>query len=167
MRNLYLIGFMGCGKSAAAACIERISGMPAVEMDRGIEADCGMTVPEIFETEGESFFREKETLFLRRTAERNGAAVSCGGGVPLRQENVDIMKASGTVVLLTASPETVLERIGRDDSRPLLKGRMSVQNIEELMKKRKAAYETAADIVVDTDGKTPVQVAEEILRSVS
>ena len=84
MRNLYLIGFMGCGKSAAAACIERISGMPAVEMDRGIEADCGMTVPEIFETEGESFSGKRRRSFSagppKGTARRShAAAVSrCG-----------------------------------------------------------------------------------------
>ncbi|MDE6929768.1 MAG: shikimate kinase, partial [Lachnospiraceae bacterium] len=89
--------------------------------------------------------------------------VSCGGGAVLRPENVRMMKASGVVVLLTARPETVLNRVKGDDSRPNLKGRMSAEGIAGLMEKRRLAYERAADLTVETDNRTPDQIAEEIL----
>ena len=162
MNNIYLIGFMGSGKSAVAAYLMRQYGLPRVEMDREIEADCGMSIPEIFEKEGEGVFRQKETLLLRKIAERDEVVVSCGGGVPLRAENVELMHASGKVVLLTASPETILKRVQRSDSRPVLKGRKTAEGIRELMEKRQEYYEAAADYTIATDGYTVAEVAEKI-----
>ena len=162
--NIYLIGFMGCGKSAVSAYLMRQYGMPRVEMDREIESEYGMTIPEIFEREGEGAFRQKETLLLRKIAERDEIVVSCGGGVPTRAENVEIMRASGKIILLTASPETILARVKRSDNRPVLKGRKTIEGIRELMEKRRECYENAADFTVNTDGRSIAETAEEVRR---
>ena len=162
MNNIYLIGFMGSGKSAVAAHLMREYGIPRVEMDREIEAESGMPIPEIFEKEGEEAFREKETELLRKITAREGVVVSCGGGVPMRAENVELMRASGRIVLLTAEPETILERVKRSENRPVLKGRKTVEGIRELMEKRRGAYEAAADVVLSTDSGRVAETAEKV-----
>lgn len=167
MNNIYLIGFMGSGKSAAAAYLMRQYGMPRIEMDREIEADCGMTIPEIFAEYGEEAFRQKETLLLRKIAEMEEIVISCGGGVPLRKENVELMKCSGTVVYLSAQPETILRRVRRSDNRPVLEGRKNVEGIRELLEQRSGKYESAADVTFVTDGRSVAEVAEEIRREVA
>ena len=166
MNNIYLIGFMGCGKSAVAAYLMRQYGLPRVEMDREIEADCGMSIPEIFERQGEEAFRKKETLLLQKIAEREDLVVSCGGGVVLRDENVELMHASGTIVLLTASPGTILKRVKRSQNRPVLKGRMTEEGICELMEQRSKFYEAAADCVIETDKRSIAEAAEEVRKAV-
>lgn len=162
MNNIYLIGFMGSGKSAVASYLMRQYGFPYVEMDREIEADCGMPIPEIFEKEGEGAFRQKETLLLRKIAQRDELIVSCGGGVPMRAENVEIMRGSGKIVLLKAEPETILKRVKRSENRPVLKGKKTIEGIQELMEQRRERYEAAADYIVSTDGKHISEVAEEV-----
>ena len=164
MNNIYLIGFMGTGKSAAAAYLMRQYGLPRVEMDREIEADCGMSVAEIFADQGEEAFRQRETLLLRKITEKEEVVVSCGGGVPLRKVNVDLMHASGTVILLTASPETILKRVEHSNDRPILNGRKNAEGIRQLMEQRQKDYAEAADYVISTDGKRVADVGEEIYR---
>ncbi len=164
MNNIYLIGFMGCGKTSAATYLERVYGIPRIEMDRDIEADCGKTVSQIFAEDGEMYFREKETLLLKKIAVKEGIVISCGGGVPIRQENVEIMKNSGTIVYLQAEPETILQHVSRSNRRPLLEGRKNVEEIGRLMEVRTPVYEKAADMVIQTDGKTVAEVAEEVGR---
>jgi shikimate kinase len=92
--------------------------------------------------------------------------VSCGGGVPMREENVAAMRASGTVILLTARPEVILERVRDDHNRPLLEGHKDVPYISELMEQRRPKYEAAADITVDTSDLTIQEICNEILRQV-
>ena len=89
--------------------------------------------------------------------------ISCGGGAVLRERNIREMKRNGRVVLLTASPETVYERVKDSDDRPVLNGRKNVKGIKELMEQRRGRYEAAADIVINTDNKTVMQVCEELV----
>ena len=96
---------------------------------------------------------------LRQASE---CLVSCGGGAALREENVERMKESGAVVLLTASPETVLKRVRGGGDRPLLNGNMNLSYIADLMERRAPFYRAAADITVTTDGRDPGEIAEEI-----
>ena len=91
--------------------------------------------------------------------------ISCGGGVPLREQNVQEMKKNGTVIWLTASAETIYERVKEDQNRPLLKDRMSVEGIARLMESRREKYESASDILIATDGKTIEQIGKEILEN--
>jgi shikimate kinase len=162
--NIYLIGFMGCGKSEVGRCLERNFGQKLVEMDETIEKQNGMTISEIFREQGEETFRKMETDFLKKLRFQKKLVVSCGGGVPMRECNVCEMKAGGKIVLLTATPDTVYQRVHKTRNRPLLKDRMTVEGIRELMEERRERYEKAADIRITTDNKTPAEIAEEIMR---
>ncbi len=162
--HIFLIGFMGTGKSTVTSALSARCGCSGLEMDQRIEEETGMKIRDIFSRFGEEYFRNLETELLKRIRLEAPAVVSCGGGAVLRQENVEIMKSCGRIVLLTAEPETVLERVRGDDTRPKLKGRMSVSGIRELMDERRQAYSLAADLSVATDGKAPNEIAEEILR---
>ena len=165
--NIFLIGFMGVGKSTVSKALQRMFAMDVVEMDEIIAKRNGMSIPEIFELHGEEYFRNEETAFLRESREKKNMIVSCGGGVPMRQVNVDEMKKSGKVVLLTANPETILEHVKHSHDRPLLENNKNVDYIAELMEKRREAYEAAADIVIATDGKSVDDICEEIITKVN
>ena len=152
-KNLFMIGFMGCGKSTMARLLAAETGRELVEMDETIEAEQGMKITEIFEKYGEAYFRDLETALIRRIADKGGAIVSCGGGAVLREENVEAMRANGTILYLAATPETIYERVKDKTTRPLLNGNMNVAYISSLMEKRMPMYEKAADIVLHVDGK--------------
>lgn len=164
--NLMLIGFMGTGKSTVASKLKQMLQAEQIEMDALIAEEAGMSIPDIFEKFGESHFRDLETEMLRKFKEKRPVIVSCGGGVVLRDENIEIMKGQGKIVLLTATPQTVYERVKDNGDRPVLNGNMNVEYISELMEKRKLRYEMAADIVIATDGKTVDEICNEILESV-
>ena len=167
MKNLFLIGFMGAGKSSVSAGLGRMLGREVVEMDERIAAQEGMSIPELFAQKGEPYFRACETALLKSFAQGAPRIVSCGGGVPLREENVAAMRESGTVVLLTASPEVILERVKDSDERPLLQGHKDVPYIAALMEQRRPRYEAAADITVDTSRLNIEEVCRQVLRQVS
>ena len=166
MKNLFLIGFMGAGKSSVSAGLGRMLGREVVEMDERIAAREGMSIPELFAQKGEPYFRACETALLKSFAQGAPRIVSCGGGVPLREENVAAMRESGTVVLLTASPEVILERVKDSDERPLLQGHKDVPYIAALMEQRRPKYEAAADITVDTSRLNIEEVCRQVLRQV-
>jgi len=161
-KNIFLIGFMGCGKSTMARFLSRDLDVELVEMDETIEAETGMTINEIFEKYGEKHFRDLESQLILRIAEKGGAVVSCGGGAILRQENVENMKKNGQIIYLSATPETIYTRVRHSTNRPLLNGNMNVEYISSLMEKRLPLYENAADITIYVDGKEKQEVVEEI-----
>ena len=164
--NIYLIGFMGVGKSTVAASLRQLCGMEIIDTDEEIVRRAGMPIPEIFKVRGQEAFREMESELFRELADREGLIVSCGGGAILREENRLFMKQSGTVVQLTAEPETILNRVREDDNRPLLEGRKNVLAIRALLDERKEAYELARDVSVATDGRDTMDIAAEILDKV-
>lgn len=166
MKNVFLIGFMGCGKSTVAAWLSKNHGMEIIEMDQLIAEKEGMSIPDIFAQHGESYFRDAETNLLIEIQTKQNKVVSCGGGVVLREQNVVEMKKSGLVVLLTAKPETILERVRDDDDRPLLRGNKNVEFISDMMEKRRPRYENAADIVIHTDGKQIDTICKEIFEQI-
>lgn len=161
--NIFLIGFMGAGKSTISDYLKNVLAMDVVEMDQCIVERQGMSISDIFETYGEEYFRELETNLLIEMQSRSNVVVSCGGGVPMRERNVAEMKKNGRVVLLTAKPETILERVKDNHDRPLLENNKNVSFIADLLEKRRAKYEAAADIVVETDGKSELEICEELI----
>ena len=162
--DLFLIGFMGAGKSRVGRELSELTGLPVLEADRRIEELCGKTIPEIFREDGEAYFRQKEREVLDGLFSEGRCIVSCGGGMALRAYNVLQMQALGKVVLLRARPGTILERVSKKpDSRPLLAGRLSTEGIAGLMEQREPYYLRAADEIVDTDGRAPREIAEEIV----
>ena len=161
--NIFLIGFMGAGKSTVAGELKDKLEMDRVEMDQMIVENRGMSISEIFDEFGEAYFRNLESNTLIELQKRKQTIVSCGGGVVMREENADHMKKNGRVVLLTAKPETIYERVKDSDERPILNGNMNVEYISGLMEKRKERYEAVADVTVATDGKNVTQICEEII----
>ena len=149
--HIFLIGFMGCGKSTNAACLAEMTGARQVEMDQMIVENEGMAIADIFKEKGEPYFRELETDLIKSFVGVEPAVISCGGGAVLKEENVRLMKESGKIVLLTAEPETIYERVKDSTERPVLNGNMNVGYIEELMEKRRPKYEAAADVKVATE----------------
>lgn len=162
--NIILIGFMGAGKSSVSAYLNEKLGLEVVEMDQEIVNREGMSIADIFEIHGEEYFRNLETSLLIEMQAKNQVVVSCGGGAAMRERNVIEMKKNGKVVLLTATPETIYERVKDSTERPLLNGNMNVEYIADLMDKRRDKYEAAADIVIDTDNKDLDTICVELLQ---
>ena len=162
--NIVVIGFMGAGKSTISDYLKNAFAMDVVEMDQVIAAEQGMSISEIFETYGEEYFRNLETQLLIDMQAKQNVIISCGGGVAMRERNVVEMKKNGKVVLLKANPETILDRVKDSDARPLLNGNKNVDFIGKLMEARREKYEAAADIVVETDGKSVLEICEEMIQ---
>ena len=161
-KPVFLIGFMGVGKSSVAALLGQRLNVPVQEMDACIVEREGMSIPEIFDRRGEPYFRDAEHALLEELGSE-AQIISCGGGVPMRPDNVKSMHELGLTLLLTARPETILERVRHDDDRPLLRGRKNVTYIAELMEQRRERYEAAADCQVSTDGRTVEELSREIV----
>ncbi len=160
--HIFLIGFMGVGKTVVSEKLGSLLGLPEIDLDEEVVRENGMSIDQMFDQYGEDYFRERETETLRNVSEKKPAVISCGGGCVLRGQNVSILKQNGTVVLLTAEPQTILERVKDSDVRPILNDHMNLKYIADLMEKRKEAYEAACDLRVCTDGRTPEDIAQEI-----
>ena len=160
--NLILIGFMGTGKSTIARQLSKQLDMPFFEMDEMIVQKEGMEISDIFQEKGEAYFRDLETALLKKLLQEEKGILSCGGGIILRDENIQAMKKHGTVILLTAKPETILKRVQHNQSRPVLNGKKNINDITKLMKERESRYQMAADITISTDDKSLSQICEEI-----
>lgn len=161
--HIFLIGFMGAGKSANAERLAELTGAVRLEMDQELVKEQQMEISEIFEKYGEPYFRDLETEFIRRLKNTAPAIVSCGGGAVLREENVRLMKETGRIILLTATPRTILSRVKDSEERPILNGHKDVAYIESLLEKRRAMYEKAADWSVPTDNREVSEICHEIL----
>lgn len=161
-KNIILVGFMGTGKSAVAAVLADKLGWSMVDTDERIVSEAGMSIPDIFERFGEPRFRELESEVLRRVTMQNRQVIATGGGAVLAEQNRRQMLENGLVVALVADPETIIQRVGADANRPLLKGDAR-KRVYEMMEQRKDAYRFAP-VTIDTTGKSIGQVADLILR---
>ena len=161
-KPLYLIGFMGSGKSTVSRFLSQMLEVPKIEMDDLLAQRAGKPITQIFAEDGEEVFRQQETALLREIGQGDPALISCGGGVVLRPENVEIMQQTGTILLLSATPETIFERVRHSTKRPILNGNMNVEFIAGLMAKRDPAYRQAAQVTISIDGKTSEEVAVQI-----
>ncbi len=162
--NIVLIGFMGSGKTTVGIrlsyCLRRV----IEDTDKLIERKEGRTISEIFETEGEEYFRQEETAMLRNLCQKlRNHILSVGGGTPVREENRALLKKLGTVVYFRVKPETVMKRLQGDTTRPLLQCENPLRKIEELLAARKEAYESCADIIVDVDDLSMDEIINNIM----
>lgn len=158
-QNIIFIGFMGAGKTSVGTAYAQKHGCRLLDTDQLIETRAGMRISDIFAVQGEEAFRKTETKTLdalleetKESAER--CVISTGGGLPLREENRERLKKLGRVIYLRIQPETVIERLKGDTTRPLLAGDRPEEKVRELLSQRSALYEAGADIVVDVDGKS-------------
>ena len=162
MKNIVLTGFMGVGKTEVGRELSAILGWKVVDVDDEIVKSKKMSINEIFSRFGEPAFRGMETEMIKKVSRKKNVIISTGGGAVLRQENMEFLKTSGVVVCLTARPETILKRTSRNRERPLLHVEDPLQRIHDLLEARGPFYEKA-DIMIDTEGKSPIGIAEEIL----
>ena len=163
MKNIYLVGFMGSGKSTIGKLLAKETGYRFVDIDKEIEQNEDMSIKEIFSSKGEKYFRDLEKKMIKNFVEKKGFIVSTGGGLGADKENMELMKKKGVVIWLDVSLDTVLKRCGEDENRPLLK--KSRNDLEKLFEKRKQIY-ASADIHIDVNNKTPDQIVKEILRKI-
>lgn len=164
--RIALVGFMGTGKTTVSRAIKYVTGFDEVDTDKFITESENKSVAKIFDKIGEEGFRDLETAALKKLAGGKGRIISCGGGIVLRDENIEIMKENCVTVLLTASAETVFERVRHSKSRPLLNGEMNARHIAGMMKERDERYKKAADITVKTDGRSVCDICIEIIDAV-
>lgn len=159
--NIYLIGFMGTGKSTVGKALAERIGWPHVDMDEEIAKREGRSIPRIFEEDGESRFRDLETELLTELSRQNGLLVTTGGGIVIRPGNRELMRKTGYVISLFADKETIRERVSRQGGRPLLAGGELDRRIDRLLVERKGLYDDA-DIRIDTSGRDEAAIVGEI-----
>ncbi|MBU2496080.1 MAG: shikimate kinase [Candidatus Omnitrophota bacterium] len=177
--KIVLTGFMGAGKSATGKILARQLNLEFIDTDSIVEERAGQPIKEIFQLQGEPFFRSLEKKVVAEIARKDGVVIAVGGGAILDPENRRNLKKNGIVIFLMVSPDWVRKRVAGDGSRPLLNvpnnvgarliapaGRMNPtptkKIIKNLLSQRLPLYRKA-DICVDTDGKTPRAVAQEII----
>ncbi len=161
--NIILVGYMGSGKTTVGTYIAREFGYDFLDTDEYIVRKEGMSINDIFATKGEPYFRKLETDILKELGERKHTVISTGGGLPVKTENAELLRALGTVYYLRADAKTIYERVKDDNGRPLLKVEDPKKKIEEMLKERAGAYDTAADVVIDTAGKSVEQIGRRII----
>src|SRR5437773_4599722 len=151
---------MGAGKSAVGSCLKKRTGVTQIDTDDIVASKFGISIPEIFSKYGEERFRDAETEALRGIAVNQPAIIITGGGIVLREENVDLLKRLGIVVWLDADEETLFDRASRTRKRPLLQTENPSQTFSQMLQARRPVYAKIADIRIDTSMLTDVEVAE-------
>ena len=161
--NIFLIGPMGAGKTAIGRQLASMLKRRFVDADQVIEQRTGVSIPTIFDIEGEAGFRNREAAVIDDLTRDHDLVLATGGGAVLRADNRAALKERGTVVYLRADLETLVERTRRDRNRPLLQTADPRGKIDELLRAREPIYLELADVIVDTGERAPASVARDIL----
>jgi shikimate kinase len=160
---LYLIGFMGVGKTTIGKQIAAFNKVVFIDTDSQIEKETSKSIKEIFETDGEIAFRKLETDTIRSIDRK--AIIACGGGLPAHNNNIEYLKHKGTVIYLKASTETLIKRLEKNkNKRPLISKLTNdklLEFIRKILKEREETYKQA-DYTIETDNKTVKEVLREI-----
>jgi shikimate dehydrogenase len=164
--NITLIGFMATGKSTVAHFLAKLFGYQYVDLDEKIENREKSSISSIFEQNGETYFREQEKNMLKEVMLESNQIISCGGGIVLDENNRKLLSNNSLVVWLWADYETILSRVN-DDKRPLLNSLDRRKTIENLLNQRKSLYALACDILINTDGRTPDEIAQKIYEEIN
>ena len=163
--NLVLIGYRGTGKSTVAQLLAKQLGMEVVSLDQEIVQQAGRSIPEIVAEQGWPYFRNLESQVTKRVAQRDNLIIDAGGGVILRQENVEHLRRNGRLFWLRAAVPVIVARIETGTERPALTaGKSFTEEVEEVLRARTPLYEAAADYRIDTDNITAEQAAAEVAR---
>lgn len=162
--NIFLVGLMGAGKTTIGRTLAKKLGWRFADSDHEIEARTGVRIPTIFEIEGESGFRKRESAVIAELAAGQRTVIATGGGAVLAPENRACLKANGYVVYLEVSPSALFERTRHDKNRPLLQVADPLAKLRELHAARSPFYREVADLVVDGNRTNPQGVVQLVLR---
>ena len=160
--NLYIVGFMGVGKSTIGRKVARELGYHFIDSDKEIEKKTGQKISEIFANEGELAFREMEREFINNGHPESRCVVSCGGGLVVSKGVVKILKKKGLVISLFASTKSIIERIGRDRTRPLLDIDYPEERVRKMMAEREPIYKCAGNCIT-TDDQSVTEVVRQVM----
>ncbi len=164
MRNIVLMGFMGCGKTTLGKLLSEKKGFNFCDTDDLIVKREERSINDIFAQEGEAYFRQLETETVKELiGNAKHAVISIGGGLPVKEENRPLLRDLGICVYLRTSKEELIKRLENDKSRPLLSGGDIEKRIDELMNNRKDIYESVAELIIDTDGLNKEEIVDTIL----
>jgi len=161
--NLALIGYRGTGKTEVAEIIARRTGLELIGLDAAIVEKAGASIPDVVERRGWDHFRDLESEVLAEAAAGDNRVLDCGGGIIIRENNREKLRAAGPVVWLTATVPTIIGRIEEDLNRPSLTGKSFTDEVAEVLEEREPLYRDCANHAVATDEITPDQVAEKII----
>lgn len=162
--NLFLIGPMGAGKTTIGRQLASQLRLPFIDSDHEIEERTGVSIPTIFEIEGETGFRERERTVIDHLSLQNGIILATGGGAVLHEENRRHLMARGLVIYLHCLPRQQFERTRHDKNRPLLQTEKPLERLTQLFEQRDPLYRSIADLVVATGNRQTAQVVKEIVR---
>ena len=164
--NLYLIGYRCTGKSTIGRMVAELLSRKFIDADDFLEDYTGRNIRDIFDNEGEEFFRDLESECLGRIAAQQNLVIAAGGGIILREGNVELMKSSGCIVLLKSNVDTIHQRMNSDGRTSLQRPNLTEQSprdeIVSLLKIREPLYDAAAEAVFDTGELTVQEAAEGI-----
>ena len=159
--RIFLIGFMGTGKTTIGTLLAARIGYEVIDVDHEIVRREGRTIPELFAEEGEAYFRAAESDVLADLAARSRVVVTTGGGAVLSAANRDLMSRSGAVVCLTATVDEIVRRVSADENRPLLQGDEVRARVETLVNARQGLYDFAS-CTIDTTGRAREDIVLDI-----
>lgn len=166
VKIIYLTGYRATGKTSTGKALAEKLGISFIDADEELVRIEGRTVAEMVADKGWDYFRDRESEVLKQISFSESCVVATGGGVILRPENIDVMQKTGRVIWLKAGIETIAARMTGDamtaNQRPSLSGKGVIDEIRDVLEQRLPLYEKAAQLVIDTDGKNPEQVCDEI-----
>lgn len=166
MKNIYIVGFMGTGKSVVGKLLAKRLDLEFLDLDSSIEKKEGRKIKEIFDEEGEAYFRKIEKQAVQEASKKERLVVACGGGVVLDKGNMDTLKKTGRLVCLLSRPEIILSRCKSNCDRPLLNVKDPQTEIKKLLAMRQPFY-AEAEISIDTSDLSVEEVVREIERKIS
>ncbi|HHU70193.1 MAG TPA: shikimate kinase [Thermoanaerobacterales bacterium] len=160
--NIILTGFMGAGKTTIGRIVAKELNMKFIDTDEEIVRTTGLSITEIFERFGEEYFRDIEEEIIERVASGKGLVIASGGGIVLRERNINNLKKNGIIFLLTADENELLNRVYGSTDRPLIK--KGTEDFLRLLDEREERYFETADYIIDTNKRTAESAAWEIIR---
>ena len=164
--NIFLVGLMGSGKSTIGKLLAQELGYEFIDSDHYIEAQTGVSIPYIFEVEGEDRFRDREVKALKDICDKKQLVLATGGGAVIRQENRDLLPQKGIVLYLNVPIESLYERVRFDMHRPLLQNADPKAVLKTLFSAREQLYLDTADYIVYSDNIPPKLVVNGIIESI-
>jgi shikimate kinase len=165
-RRVVLVGMMGSGKTTVGRLVAQRLGVGFVDTDQHVESEVGMSVREIFDTQGEAAFRRAEKTALADLLTSGSKVVAAGGGCVIDGANRSVMKQRSTVVWLRTRVGTLAKRVGSGEGRPLLTGD-AARKLEEIERERLTLYSSVADVIIDTDDLSPDKVTDAVMEKLS